>query len=156
MGVLHFQKIRKLVKTESLVENVEDLDKQLQSAGIDLRLGRVYEAQLYSREGIGFLKKNGSRRLPKLKLVAESDGETVVFHRGNSYVLETRESVNLPNDMTARIQPRMSTCLLGLSLSTADVDAGYKGGLRFSAYCVSPCEIEIGTRFCQVIFNRLE
>ncbi|HLD81208.1 MAG TPA: hypothetical protein VJA40_04375, partial [archaeon] len=84
------------------------------------------------------------------------DGETVVFHRGNSYVLETRESVNLPNDMTARIQPRMSTCLLGLSLSTADVDAGYKGGLRFSAYCVSPCEIEIGTRFCQVIFNRLE
>src|SRR3989344_3624187 len=138
MGVLPFQKIRKLVKTESLVENVEDLDKQLQS------------------EGIGFLKKNGSRRLPKLKLVAESDGETVVFHRGNSYVLETRESVNLPNDMTARIQPRMSTCLLGLSLSTADVDAGYKGGLRFSAYCVSPCEIEIGTRFCQVIFNRLE
>ena len=65
------------------------------------------------------------------------------------------ESVKVPRDLTARIQPRLSTCLIGLSLQTADIDAGYEGGLRFSAHCINQCSVDVGTRFAQVIFQQL-
>jgi len=153
--ILPAQDILKRITVEKLVENYEDLDKQVQPNGMDFRLGRVYELALH-RHSYGFLKRSGERKLPEATLIAERPGEEVIFHKGNYYLVETAEKLNMPGDLCAFISPRTSVSIVGLLLNTAGIDAGYSGNLHFSALCMAGCKLEIGTRFCQIFFYKLQ
>ena len=150
MAVLGYERIKELIKTKKLLENVDE--KNVQPAGVDLRVKCIY--RLNSGGFIGI--KN--RRSPDVEVVADNEGEKFTLKPNEFVLVETMEKVNMPNDLLAIILPRSSLFRCGVSLHTAVVDPGFIGTLTFGMKNLSehPFEIEIGARIGQIVFEEVK
>lgn len=78
--------------------------------------------------------------------------------RPGEYILvKLRETINMPNDLTAHIRPRTSLNKIGILLSAQNINPSYCGALSLGVYNASPYVIEIkpGLAIGQVIFEKL-
>lgn len=145
----------KLVKEQKLVENLAERElNNPEGAGFDLRLGAVYKIK-----GKGFLGVT-ERQTPEDVLVVKYDPKKknkIVFKPGDFYLVQTIESFNMPQNLTANFKPRTTTFRSGLFLRTGNVAPGYKGPVTFGMTNEGPCEvtIEMGARFCHVQFEEV-
>lgn len=145
-----------LVKKEKLVENLSERElTNPEGAGFDLRLGAVY-----SIKGKGFLGEV-KRQTPESTLVVAYEigkKRKIVFKPGDFYLVQTIESFNLPEDLTANFKPRTTTFRSGLFLRTGNVAPGYKGQVSFGMTNEGPSEvtIEMGARFVHVQFEEVK
>lgn len=146
----------KLVKEKKLVENLSERElTNPEGAGFDLRLGAVYKIK-----GKGFLGIE-ERQTPESFLVAEYNVKKkskIVFKPGDFYLVQTIESFNLPENLTANFKPRTTTFRSGLFLRTGNVAPGYKGQVAFGMKNEGPSvvEIELGSRFVHVQFEEVK
>ena len=150
MVVLGYKRIKELIKTKKLLENVDE--KNIQPAGVDLRVKCIYRLKNGGFLGI----KN--RRTPDVEVVAKYKEEKFTLKPNEFVLVETMEKVNMPNDLLALILPRSSLFRCGVSLHTAVVDPGFIGTLTFGMKNLSehPFEIEIGTRIGQIVFEKVK
>ncbi len=81
----------------------------------------------------------------------------IVFKPGDFYLVQTIESFNMPQNLTANFKPRTTTFRSGLVLRTGNVAPGYKGQVSFAMTNEGPCEVtlEMGARFCHVQFEEV-
>lgn len=146
----------KLVKEIKLVENLSDRElTNPEGAGFDLRLGAVYKIK-----GKGFLGVT-ERQTPESELVAEYKEEKknkIVFKPGDFYLVQTIESFNMPQNLTANFKPRTTTFRSGLFLRTGNVAPGYQGPVAFGMKNEGPSSvtIEMGARFVHVQFEEVK
>lgn len=146
----------KLVKEIKLVENLSERElTNPEGAGFDLRIGAVY-----SIKGKGFLGEL-ERQTPESELVVEYQERKknkIVFKPGDFYLVQTIESFNMPQNLTANFKPRTTTFRSGLFLRTGNVAPGYQGPVAFGMKNEGPSTvtIEMGARFVHVQFEEVK
>lgn len=135
-----------------------DLDIQLGSSSLDLRLG--YHFRIFKHRRRPFID-------PFDKESTEDLTEEITISRKEPYVIQPREFVlasilewvELPNDLSARIDGRSSLGRLGLIIhSTAGhIDAGFKGSITMELTNVGnmPILLYPKMRICQLVFEQL-
>lgn len=130
-----------------LLENFEG--KNVQGAGVDLRLGNVYRI----KTGAKLLAEG--RVLPEVEKLEDS---ILTVKPGEYLLAETAEKINTPADMLALVLPRTTLFRSGVSLRTGVIDPGYKGTLTFGLKNESDQDfvLEKGARVAQMIFIRVD
>ncbi len=134
-----------------------DLETQLSSVGIDLRLGNEFRLFKVTHKSHVDLSKVNTQI--DTELVEVPDGETFMLHPGEFVLGITKETVELPDDIAARIDGRSSLGRLGIIVhSTAGhVDPGWRGKLTLEISNIGKLPIAIipGMRFCSLMFESL-
>ena len=154
--ILGVKKILKLVKEKKLIENLSERElKNPEGAGLDLRIGELYEIS-----GSGLLGIE-ERKTPEIKLVAEFNPKkknSFYFKPGRYYLMKTVERVNTPEDILILFTPRTTIFRSGMMLFTATCSPGYCGELTFAICNLGPCEVEIemGARVAHAMFFKVE
>jgi dUTP pyrophosphatase len=150
--ILGHSELKRLIDEVKLIEGLADRElKDPEGCVFDLQLDSIYK--LKGRAFLGI----DERETPELEKLAEYNGEkrsSFIFEPGKYYLVKTRESVNLPEDIAALFKPRSTTFRCGLMLRTGIANPGYKGPLYFGLINEGniPVEIELGARFVQIFF----
>lgn len=141
---LGYKEIIDRIEKENLLENVDP--GNIQGAGVDLRIDRLYEIKSSS-----FIGKE-DRKLPQIE---EFNG--FVIKPKQFLLFRTVEAVNMPDDLIAFMLPRSSMFRCGVSLRTAVIDPGYKGRLTVGIYNEGEHEFKLEryARVLQIVFARV-
>lgn len=172
MSVLSKESLRKQILENKVVEDYEDLDKQLTANGIDFRLAAILEVKEAGELRIN--KEEG--KLPAFgevfvlkgyedvvkgtkadKVTVLEKGNLIEIKKQKPYLFITCEKLNTPTDIHTAIEARSSLFrLTSLVLETAFGEAGYKGRLTFMGFSLLDTKIDLGIRFAQILFNTLD
>lgn len=137
---------------------------QVSTSSIDLRLGDAFTRHLKPLTGMS-VTIDPYRTSPEE--ISREYGETIVVPPGEKFELRpgdfvlgyTLESVELPNYLAARIEGRSRMARFGVSVhqTAPTVQASFRGQLRLEISNIGPYTVllEPGTRFCQLIVERL-
>ena len=125
--------------------------EQLQPASVDLRLSNH------------FLKVD-ENRLDAIRLDAEIAYQelvqTDIVIPPHSFLLATtKETIRLPDDLTAFVEGRSSIGRIGLFIQNAGwVDPGFEGTITLELFNANrlPIRLQEGRRVCQLVFARLD
>ncbi len=165
------EQMKTLIVNSNLIENYFDIDSQLTANGVDVRLAAVVEVidggklavnksdNRSPKLGKAFVLKDFEDRLEGYNIAEKHilDSGTVKLNQLRPYLVITCEKVNTPNDLMFHIKPRSSLFRFTQSLlGTAFGEAGYKGFLTFLLLSPVESEIELGARFAQLSFAKLE
>jgi dCTP deaminase len=157
--------IRRLLKSSELqVTPILDLEKQLGTASLDVRLGdefiamhRAELACLDPRDAAEMLK-----RIPQYQYkgrVRPFSGNAIVLHPGQLIIGTTLEYFKMPLDVMGYVIGRSSWGRLGLIVATATfIDPGFRGVIVLEL--VNDGEIPLalypGIRIAQLVFQKLD
>jgi len=163
--------LKSMIAQNNLITGFADLDGQLTANGIDTRLACIIEIldggklaiskanNKTPKLGRAFILKGYEDRLEGYDIKEKNvvDSGIVKLERLRPYFVITCEKVNTPNNLMLQIAPRTSLfrltqSLLGCGLS----EAGYQGFLTFMMVSLLDSEIELGARFAQLSFIKLE
>jgi deoxycytidine triphosphate deaminase len=150
--IIGVDKLLDLVKKDKLVENL--CDRELtnpEGAGFDLCLGKVHKI---SGRGFMGLEERDSADSELIVEFNPDKRQSIVIKPGESYLVTTREKVNLPDNLTANMWMRSTLYRSGMILSGGNVAPGYSGELSFLLYNagVAEMEIELGARIVHIMF----
>ena len=163
--------LKALIVEKQLVKGFKSLDEQLTANGFDARLAAVIEVVKGGRLAVrkednrapklgrayvlpGFEGRLKGYDLESTTLLAES--EPVTLECGKCYLVITCEEVQMPTDVMLDIGPRSSAFRYAqVSLEATFGEAGYKGFLTFLLRANLDAEIELGSRFAQLVFSQL-
>ncbi|MBI2644056.1 MAG: hypothetical protein HYW95_00930 [Candidatus Wildermuthbacteria bacterium] len=150
--VLGIEELQKLVKEKKLVENLSQRElTNPEGAGFDLRVGELYEVS-----GQGFLGVT-ERETPDMSLLAEYKEGVIIEAKlkpHTYYVMQTVESVHMPEDLLAIMTPRSTLFRSGIYIFGGQVPPGYEGGLNMGIYNFRDEEfrLEMGARVVHIMF----
>jgi deoxycytidine triphosphate deaminase len=109
------------------IENLGSLDEQLQSVGVDLRVGPDYI-------------QAGS----EVVVDADRSGGLITFEPKEYYKVHTIESVSLPNDLAGQLSERSTLVRAGLGVRTSGIiNPGWEGVLEFGVYNFTDEQISV-------------
>jgi len=150
MTVIGYERIKNLIKSKKLLENLEE--KNIQPSGVDIRAKCIYRLKNGGFIGIK------ERKTPNVENVCNEIGKKFTLKPNEFVLVETMEKVNMPKDLMATILPRSSLFRCGVTIYTAVVDPGFQGTLTFGMKNLSefPFEIEIGSRIGQIVFREVK
>lgn len=157
--VLSDRDIKKALKDERIIiKPFPDLEKQLGSCSIDLRLGNMFRVFEYSQfPYIDPAKKDYSNEITKVIRV-KKDGD-FIMQPGDFVLAVTLESVKIPRDLMGRLEGRSSLGRLGLVVhSTASIfDPGWDGKpvLELGNLGRMAIKLTCGMRICAMTFEEL-
>lgn len=154
--ILSDREIKKYLKEGKLKIEPLNIDEQIMPVGIDLRLGnefRVFKmgskSHIDPRDNI-----EDSTELIKIK-----SGDTFIIHPGELVLGVTKEYIELPDDVAARIDGRSSLGRLGIIVhSTAGhVDPKFRGKLTLEISNIGrlPVSLIPNMKFCSLIFEKI-
>lgn len=147
--ILGRDEILRLIKNEPpLIEGYLDLGTQLQPAGFDLTVNRIYVPE---EEGeIDF--SNERRKIPRWRELNMRDDAFLL--KPGAYIISYNEKVNLPLNIAAIVKPRSSLLRMGATIATALWDPGYRGRGKSLLIVFNPHGIRLhrNARVAQMIF----
>jgi dUTP pyrophosphatase len=111
-----------LAKPKPLVEGLLDPQVQVQPAGIDLSLQKIYS--MNTAASIGFTQAETT--LPEYEAMT-FDNDDKVFLSPGPYKVVLNEVVNIPRNVVGIARPRSTICRSGATVGTALWDPGYSG-----------------------------
>ena len=154
--ILGVDKVLELIKTQNLIEGLDEDEINFEGCGVDLRIGEIYEMG----DDEGFLHIE-TRKTPNFKLIAKFDKNKsikVKLEPGKTYSVTTVEKINTPEDLFGWFIPRSTFYKNGIIVQGIRTDPGYKGKFSFVLTNVSkrPFEIEMGVRIANMVFHKVE
>lgn len=158
--ILGIDKLLELIRTQKLIEGLDEKDINIEGCGVDLRMGEIYEMA----EGKGFLYRE-TRKTPNYKLIAQfKEGKSagrrkkIKLEPDKFYIAKTIEIINTPKNIFGIFIPRGTFYANGILALGFRVDPGYKGNFRFHLFNLAgnDFEIEMGARIANMIFLRVE
>ena len=150
--IIGVDKLIELVKKKKLVENLSERElTNPEGCGFDLCLGKVHGI---SGKGFMGLTERDSADAEQILEYLSDKKQSIVIKPGESYLVTTREKVNMPENLTANMWLRGTLYRTGLILSGGNVAPGYCGELSFLLHNPGPCEmeIELGARIVHILF----
>ncbi len=159
-GILPCQLIRKLIEEGRIHSSAPIGDEQVQPASIDLRLGPVaYRVRASFLPGEGLVEA----KIHELQIAEVNLERPAVFDRGAVYVVPLVEQLDLPDDVSAKANPKSTTGRLDIFVRLITdggpeferVAWGYRGKLY--AEIVSrtfPVSLAAGMKLNQLRFIR--
>lgn len=143
---------------EIVVKPKPNLDEQLGSSSLDLRLG--YHFRIFKHRRLPFVDpfdETTTRGMTEEIKISKS--EPYVIQPDEFVLASSLEWVELPNNISARIDGRSSLGRLGLVIhSTAGhIDAGFKGSITMEMTNIGmmPILLYPKMRVCQLVFEPL-
>jgi len=152
--ILSDKHIKQYIKEGKI--KVEPFDESLiMPVGIDLRLGN--EFRKFNLDIKSHINPSKDLLEDSTELI-KSDKEFII-HPGDFVLGVTKEYIELPNDLAARIDGRSSLGRLGIIVhSTAGhVDPGFKGRLTLEISNIGKLPVSLipNMKFCSLIFEKL-
>jgi len=164
--------LKKEIIDDKLVEGYEDLDVQLTANGIDFRLAAIIEVKKagelrISKQdtkmpvlGDAYVMEGFENVLDGLKLekiTVHPKGTPIKIKKLTPYLVISCEKVNTKEYLNFKIECRSSLFRITQSvLETSFGEAGYRGMLTFLMFSLLDTRIDLGVRFAQLVFTRLE
>lgn len=162
MAILPDSELKKLVEEKNAVyvENGPEIDPELQigPSSMDLRMG--YEFGVLNTRKIEMVDtKNMEKYSNYMQKEKHSAEEGVIVHPGEFILGSTLETVNVPDDLVARVEGRSSYGRLGLIVhATAGyVDPGFEGDITLEIQNLgnAPVKLYPEDRVCQIVFETM-
>lgn len=151
--------IKKKIENEQIkIDPMPDLKVALGTVSVDLRLG--HDLMVYRTTSRPFIDVRDPESFKDLTdLVHKTREESFIVHPGEFILGATLESVELPHDLSGRLEGKSSLGRLGIVIhSTAGkVDPGWKGHLVLEITNIGTLPIMIypEMRICQLLFEQL-
>lgn len=157
--ILADKDIKKLLQAKKVSFSPDlDLDTQLGSCSVDLRLGNSFRVFKHSRYPyIDPTDKKLATDMMEEQVVKK--GEPFILQPGDFVLATTIESFNLPDDLLARLEGRSSLGRLGIVVhSTASIfEPGWDGVVVMELGNMGrmPVALYPGMRICSLTFEQL-
>lgn len=139
---------------EGWIKGLEDVDKQVQQNGIDVRVESIQEII-----SSGVLRKEG-KELPRYKALTPEDvpdgREVFAINIGKAYIMTSYESVRIPENVVGMVFMRSTLNRIGAPIHSGLYDSGFKGRIQPTLYPMNHLLIEKGARFAQIIFMQAQ
>lgn len=133
-----------------------DYQTQLGSCSVDLRLGNVF--RVFNHSKCAYIDPREKIKNFTKKVVVKKN-EPFIMQPGEFVLASTLESLELSDDLLARLEGRSSLGRLGIAIhSTAAVfDPGWKGKvvIELGNFGKMPVALYPGMRICSLTFERL-
>ncbi len=156
MVVLSDRDIKELLEVKELIIK-EISEDQIGSCSIDLRLGNVF--RIFKHTEVTHVDPREGVADELMSVVTKTENEPFIIHPGEFVLGTTKEWVEIPRTLVARLDGRSSWGRLGIIIhSTAgSVQPGYTGQLTLEIANISkvPVKLWSGSRICQLTFERL-
>jgi dCTP deaminase len=135
-----------------------DFTKQLGSCSLDLRLGNVY--QVFNHSKTPYIDPQDPKTLDDLTTeIRVKDNEAFTLHPGEFILAITKEHVEMPDDLTGRLEGRSSIGRLGVVVhsTAASIDSGFRGNITLELANMGriPVMLYPGMRICSISFEEL-
>jgi len=162
MTVLSDKDLKQLIEEDNTVHVQEgpeiDQDLQLGPSSLDLRLG--YEFGVLNTRKIEMVDTREMEKYGDYIMKEEHSAEEgVVVHPGEFILGSTLETVDVPNDLVARVEGRSSYGRLGIIVhATAGyIDPGFKGDITLEIQNLgnAPVKLYPEDRVCQLVFETM-
>src|SRR3989338_662453 len=149
---------KKLENGEIKIDPMPDLKVALSTVSVDLRLG--HDFMVYKTTSSPFIDVKDADTFKDLtELVKKRTDQAFVVHPREFVLAATLESIELPHNLSGRLEGKSSLGRLGIVIhSTAGkVDPGWKGHLVLEITNIGTLPIMIYTemRICQLLFEQL-
>lgn len=150
--VLSDCEIKKLVEQEHILEPFDE--HKLQAVSYDITSGSV--VQVYQRLNQAISLKDKQQIQTATDEVSIIDGYHI--KPGEYILVKTKETFNMPANLTAHIRPRTTFTKIGLILSDQHMNPGFKGHLYLGLYNATPNTIDIfpGLSIGQMVFETIQ
>lgn len=131
---------------------------QLGSCMIDLQLGTVY--RVFNHSKTPYLDPQNPRTLKDITTeIKVHDGEAFTLHPGEFILAVTKEYVEMPDDLTGRLEGRSSIGRLGVVIhsTAANIECGFRGNITLELANMGriPVMLYPGMRICSLSFDEL-
>lgn len=157
--VLSDRDIKKAISQKRIVITPSlDLKTQLGSCSIDLRLGNTFRVFEHSKHAYidPFKKGMGSDVTREIQV---RDGESFIIQPGDFVLATTEEYIEVPDDLTGRLEGRSSIGRLGVVIhsTAANIECGFRGhiALELANMGKMPVALYPGMRICSLSFEQL-
>lgn len=145
---------KKIYFEEKLLKGVEgqsafDSDKQIQQAGIDIRIAKVFTIHTPAIE-ISETTKPDFKSVYR-EIVPDGQGWFHLFP-GTAYSIDSMEEVVLPQNRAAIVLHRSSFNRSGIFITGSVYDPGFQGNVGATMYVFNRARVQIGTRIAQIVF----
>ncbi|MBR9705987.1 hypothetical protein GOV14_03060 [Candidatus Pacearchaeota archaeon] len=150
--ILGTKRLLELVEKDKLVENL--CERELtnpEGSGFDLRLKAAYRLL----PGQAYLGIKTRQTLMSELIGSYGSDRALNIKAGDYFLVRTIETVNLPKDITAFIEPRSTLQRCGIMLAKAKVNPGYSGKLIFGITNMNRNQnfnLGYGARFAHITF----
>ena len=148
--ILSSQEIKELIEKKQLISNYVNLDIQLQQAGFDLTLAKIYKMKDHGV--IDF--DNKQRKISETEEIGINDG----IHLGPGvYKVRFNEIFKIPEDIAMIGQQKSSLIRNGATIPTALGDPGFEGIFEGTLIVQNPYGLDLkkNARLLQFIFVKL-
>lgn len=157
--ILSDRDIKKYIKAGKIkIDPKPDFKEQLGPCSLDLKLGDVFRK--FKRAEFAFidLKTNVpiEKIMSKFKL---APGKPLMMQPGDFVIAATKENIEVPSDLAARLDGRSSLARLGIviHITAARFDPGWKGKavIELGNLGTMPVALYPGMRICAMTFETL-
>ncbi len=156
--ILSDRDLKKALKSGRItISPAPDLPTQLSSCSIDLRLGNVFRVFEHSRQAYidPFSKESESIT----REFAITDKSPFIIQSGDFVLGSTIEYVEVPDDLTGRLEGRSSIGRLGIVIhsTAANIECGFQGNITLELANMGkmPVALYPGMRICSISFEEL-
>lgn len=156
--VLSDRDLKKALKEKRLVIKPAITPSQLGSCVIDLRLGNTFRVFNHSSEVV--IDPRDLEMLEKITtLRSVKDGAAFILHPGEFVLASTKEYIEVPDDLTGRLEGRSSIGRLGVVIhsTAANIECGFRGHITLELANMGhlPVKLYPGMRICSISFEEL-
>jgi deoxycytidine triphosphate deaminase len=137
---------------QKLVENLCEREMtNPEGCGFDLCLGKVHK--IFGKGLMGLTERESAKSTQLLEFDPNKK-QIILIQPGESFLVTTREKVNMPQNLTANMWLRSTLYRSGIILSGGNIAPGYCGELSFLLFNAgnAEMEIELGARIVHIMF----
>lgn len=157
--VLSDREIKKSLTSKHIVIKPKpDLNKQLGSCSLDLRLGNIFRVFDHSKFAYvdPYNKDIGEKVTKEIKVTGD---EPFIIQPSDFVLATTIEYVEIPDDLTGRLEGRSSIGRLGIVIhsTAAHIECGFRGKITLEIANMGkmPVALYPGMRICSISFEEL-
>jgi dCTP deaminase len=158
-SILVDKQIKELLSTNELkVLPLINIDAQLGSTSLDVRLGTTFQTYQPNQSGIiDFRDDTANENAQQYSMVKDLDFKEGIILAPDQFILaHTLEYVGLPEGIAAQLEGRSSFARLGIQIhmTASFIDPGFHGSITFEIYNAGPNPIRLfpGYRIGQLRF----
>jgi dCTP deaminase len=157
--ILSDRDIQKALESKKIVlRPAIDYSTQLGSCMIDLRLGNTY--RVFNHSKTPYIDPMHPETLNDITTeIVVKDDEPFTLHPGEFILAITKEYVEMPDDLTGRLEGRSSIGRLGVVVhsTAANIECGFRGNITLELANMGriPVMLYPGMRICSLSFEEL-
>ena len=147
-----------LLSKKIIIDPIPNFSKQLSSCSVDLQLGNYF--RVYNHSSVSIIDSRDSGIIDKVtSLNTVKDGEKFILHPGEFALGITKERIEMPDDLTGRLEGRSSIGRMGIVVhsTAANIECGFRGNIVLELANIGriPVAVYPGMRICSITFEQL-